>query len=433
MRGCIRRYGAASRLAVPRLSVLRSSAPFRAPGQGLRAAMVKRTHSDASVEVHPGGGSPLIQRYMDERFQHMYASPQFLSVFRRIPKTAQHYIAWDQGKVSMALIFQIAGKEVLVVNEQIALEKEELEQFVQHVFRENPSAQRVIFPAISQESGMPSHPYSAILRTSDIVLSLPTTAQAYLASLGKSTRSALKRYINKVKRDYPSFKFEAIPSGQVNAADIDAILAMNEARIEKRNQAPDIGEKEAVHTRELLDKCGFVALIKIDNQIVAGSVNYQFGDNFFLHLLSHDSRYDHYGLGTMCCYLSICECIARGGKEYHFLWGQYEYKYRLLGVQRDFVRLTVYRSAFRMLLQSGLYVKPALANTSYLFKDWVIRKSLRKDKAKVASIVLYHAFNAARNLRRSAAAGWGWRAASRNTSLLERQQRDVVFHNRQGD
>jgi len=408
----IRRYCAAFRLFMP----IRS----RASGERPQAAMVKIICRDVA-EVPEDKECSSIQRYMDGRFQHMYASSQFLRVFHRIPNTAQQYAAFKGGKVSTALMFDVVGRDVFVVNEQIALEKEEIEQFVAYVFRENPSARRVIFPGISPEFGMVSYPNSAILWTSDIFLPLPETVETYLAALGRATRSSLKRYGNKIRRDHPSFQFEAFPSGHANAAEIDALLSMNEARIEKRSQAPDISEREAIFTRELLEKCGFVALIRIDNEIVAGTINFQFGSNFFLHLLSHDSRFDRYGLGTLCCYLSICECIARGGKEYHFLWGQYEYKYRLLGVQRDFVRLTIYRSTIRMLLQSRLYLNPALANICYLVKDWAIRKSLRKDRTNLASILLFDVLNAARNFRRSAVAYWGARAAARKRAVMERQ------------
>jgi hypothetical protein len=122
----------------------------------------------------------------------------------------------------------------------------------------------------------------------------------------------------------------------------------------------------------------------------------------------------------LCCYLGICECISRGGNEYHFLWGQYEYKYRLLGAQRDFARLTIYRSPFQKFLQSGVHLNPRFANTRYLVKDWVIRKSLRRDTSNVSSRLLFDVLKAARNFRRSAAALRGAVRASGKSPVVDR-------------
>jgi hypothetical protein len=377
--------------------------------------------SEMVLNTLPAGKRTSTIEYMDKRFQHMYASPQFLSVFARLPTATKLYTASSGTDLSTALLFHVSGPDVIVLNEQIVLGKEEIERFVQFVFEQNPCARRVLFPAISPHFQTLACPYSATLWTSDIVLSLPKTEAEYRASLGKSTRSSLKRYSNKIRKEHPSFQFEVIPSGRVDAALIDTLLSLNKARIEKRNQAADIGQNDTRCMQELLEKCGFVALIKIQNEIVAGAVNFQFGSNYFLHLLSHDSRFDRYGLGTLCCFLGICECIRRGGSEYHFLWGQYEYKYRLLGEQRDFAKLTIYRSAFQKFVQSGLDLNPRFANTRYLVKDWVIRKSLRRDSSKVTSMLLFDVLHAARSFRRSAAALRAALATSRKAAAMDRQ------------
>jgi CelD/BcsL family acetyltransferase involved in cellulose biosynthesis len=95
---------------------------------------------------------------------------------------------------------------------------------------------------------------------------------------------------------------------------------------------------------------GMVCTITLGGRLCAGTINYRVHDNYFLETLAHDPAFDDYRLGMLCCYLSICECIARGGKEYHFLWGQDDYKVRLHGVQRDLDDLVIYRSHLHMLL-----------------------------------------------------------------------------------
>ena len=53
-----------------------------------------------------------------------------------------------------------------------------------------------------------------------------------------------------------------------------------------------------------------------------------------MHVIAHDPGFDQARLGLLCCYLSICESIRRGMREYHLLSGRYDYKRRLRGQQR---------------------------------------------------------------------------------------------------
>src|SRR5690606_1967060 len=95
---------------------------------------------------------------------------------------------------------------------------------------------------------------------------------------------------------------------------------------------------------------------RIGGVICAGTILYEAGGEYYLDVLSHKSAYNDIGLGTLCCYLSICECIRRDGKAYHFLWGRYDYKLRLGGIERPLSNVMLYRSRQRMLLHPGLAV-----------------------------------------------------------------------------
>jgi hypothetical protein len=99
-------------------------------------------------------------------------------------------------------------------------------------------------------------------------------------------------------------------------------------------------------------------------------MSFRAGDNYFLNVLAHDPAFDEYWLGILCCYMTICECIARGGEEFHFLWGRYDYKFTLLAVTRDLERLVIYRSRSKMLSNPDVWFKTAM-------EDWSRRANLR--------------------------------------------------------
>jgi hypothetical protein len=136
-------------------------------------------------------------------------------------------------------------------------------------------------------------------------------------------------------------------------------------------------------------------------------VHAMFGDTVLIRLRSVQgvlrlkqkygaARLEAAWLGTLCSYLTICECIARVGSEYHFLWGQYEYKYRLLGVQRDLDCLVVYRSRAHVVLCSDLALTIAVRGYLRAAKVWLRDRASSKD-----SVVPRLALNVLRRMRNS--------------------------------
>lgn len=139
----------------------------------------------------------------------------------------------------------------------------------------------------------------------------------------------------------------------------------------------------------------------IDGQVCAGTINYRVADNYFLQVVAHAPAYDDYGLGTLCCYLTICECIARRGDEYHFLWGRYEYKYRLLGVERDLSHLLIYRSRLHMALNGRTTLRHLYGGKMYELRDWMEQHARRIDDSSVFGAAAFHALNGMKKVKRS--------------------------------
>jgi len=146
---------------------------------------------------------------------------------------------------------------------------------------------------------------------------------------------------------------------------------LNRLRMASKGKESTNDDDTAQRIVQLAGECGLVGAILLDGRICAGSINYCVGTNYFLETLAHDPAYDDYRLGTLCCFLTICECIARGGNEYHFLWGQDEYKTRLLGVQRDLDDLVIYRSHWHMLLCGKLALQSIANGGKRHLRIWV--------------------------------------------------------------
>jgi hypothetical protein len=179
-------------------------------------------------------------------------------------------------------------------------------------------------------------------------------------------------------------RHEVYAGADIDEAQVRGIIELNRARMAGKNRSSYIDDAEAERIVHFAKRYGLMSVMSIDGRVCAGAINFRVGDNYFLKVIAHDPAYNDYRLGTLCCYLTICECIARGGRDYHFLWGRYEYKYRLLGVQRDLDHVALYRSR----LQMGLNGRRALGNACKRAvlhtRSWVLQRARNNDRTGIA-------------------------------------------------
>jgi hypothetical protein len=299
-------------------------------------------------ESYEDGMPAFLERELGRLYCSIFSSmPQF-----RIHGGAENasvYVARCGERVLSALLYRIEGARAVVSNQCFTLEDVEAQRFASYIFRRYPQLDAVSFCAV--ESRLQEQPYPMLLSRfgEDFVLKLPSTVEDYHAQLGKSTRNYVNRYLKKLYRTYPGFSFEACSGSEVREADVAAVFEMNRLRMTQRGMTYGFSEDYPARTTQLLGETGVLCLAKIDGVICAGTILYEVEGEYFLDVLSHKSEYNDVGLGTLCCYLSICECIRRSGKVYHFLWGHYDYKTRLGGVERTLSEVTLYRSRLSML------------------------------------------------------------------------------------
>ena len=353
-----------------------------------------------TVSLHANSVPPFVNEEMDRLYQHMHCSLVYHDLYGAITPGTSTYVARREDEIVAVILFCVENGTARVLNEQLRLDAAEIQRFCDTVFEAHPSVQIVTFPVIENAVAGLSYPYQQSLCTQDIVLTMPVSADAYLNSLGKSTRNYIKRYQNKLRRDFPSLTCQTYDRADASEQDIRDIIALNIARMASRYTSSYIDDNEAERIIKLVRICGLVTVMRINGRVCAGTINYRFGENYFLKVVAHDPKYDEYGLGTLSCYLAIRECIARQGREYHFLWGRYEYKFRLLGTQRDLSHLAIYRSRIQMLRNGRDVIKFTYSGTMYRVRDWMEAKMRRKDSSTLSGRVAFHCLNGLKKLKR---------------------------------
>jgi Acetyltransferase (GNAT) domain len=357
-----------------------------------------------------------VEPELERLYGNTYSSLLQLETYGDLDAGTSTYVVHRSGRIISLLLYRVERNRVRVLNEGLRLDSTELARFCDYVFAAYPSVQLVSFYAIETDVRRLAFPFQRYNCLEDIAMPLPATAEDYLASLGKNTRRNIKRYTDRLKRSFPSFRFDVLEKEAVDEQHVHAIVGFNHARMAEKNKTSAIDEVETQRIVRMAKASGMIGIATIDGRICAGAISYRTGDNYFLYVLAHDPAYDAYWIGVLCCYLTIRECIARGGREFHFLWGRYEYKFTLGAVARDLDRVTVYRSRAHLLLNAATALEAVFAGHVRRSKLW-LQEEIREQYGLAPAILqrTLRLLRALRALQRvpAACAGYGARLLCR--------------------
>lgn len=331
-----------------------------------------------------------------------YASLEHLRIYGGI-EGASTYVEWNGNAIANLLLFRIEGRAARVMNEMIAVDAALAERFARYLFDAHPQVLHADFHAIRPAFDTLSFPHQCIKHSEDFVIRLPATPNEYLARFGKATRKKLRQDLNRAERGLASFRFEVHAGEAIREQDLRAIVALNHARMTLQHRESYLDEAETQRLLRLARECGFISAIRIDGEIRAGAIYARFGDNFFSQVNAHDPVFDEWRLGILCCYLTVCDCIARGGREFHLLWGRLPYKSMMQGVQVDLARLTIYRSRIAMLRHAVPVVRNLAFAASRTAKYWLLAPEREKQPAARALVLLVRFIRLLRRWRHPAA------------------------------
>lgn len=323
-----------------------------------------------SIQCYDNDIPAFVGPALERLYGNLFSSLDYYRVFGGADR-ASVYVVREGNKVVCAWLFRRHRNTVRVINEGIRVDQDDVLRFAGYMFGRYPKVNVISFHAVRPNMADLPMPFQRFNCLEDMVLTLPATSESYLGSLGRSTRSYIHRYLNKLKRDFPGFAFHSMAADGITEDQIRHVIELNRLRMANKGRESINDEDITRRIVALSRQCGLLGVITINGRICAGSVNYRVGNNYFLETLAHDPAYDDYRLGTLCCYLTICECIARGGGEYHFLWGQDDYKKRLLGVQRDLDDIVIYRSWLHMVLVGKLVMQHTVQAAVRRARIWV--------------------------------------------------------------
>lgn len=311
-----------------------------------------------TVEWYEDPLPPWLEAALIALHGNLYSTLEAIRLFN--PGAALSAFVLRRGDAPVQIVvFGIDGRRANVLNAVIRLGADEIALFARGLFARCPRVSAIAFQPSQVEAGGLAYPHQHGVVQEDIVVTLPGTADEFRMRLGGETRRNLKRRSDQLDREHPSNAFEARVGADVPDEWIGEILRFHYARMASKNKQSGIDREYEREIRALVRRFGVVGVVTIEGRIAAGAIGYRVGANHYLHVIAHDPRYDRVSLGRLCVYAMIRDCIGREAREFHFLWGEYDYKYNFLGVRRDLALLTVYRSRLHVLLHPHLFLATA--------------------------------------------------------------------------
>jgi CelD/BcsL family acetyltransferase involved in cellulose biosynthesis len=311
------------------------------------------SNAEISITCHENEVPDFIEAELERLYGNIFSSMRQFRIYGWTGGNTGTYVVRRGEAIVTLLLFERDGRTLRVKNEGIKLPAAEIERFTEYMFARYPQIEVIAFKAIETDIRRCDRPLQRFNHLEDLILPLPATVEAYQASLKQNVRRNIKRYTERLARQYPGHEYRVYEKDELDAQLVRDIIEFNRARMAGKNIASLIDDEEAARIIELVRQAGLVGVIRIDGRLCAGAVSFQSGGNYFLNVLAHDPQYDEFGLGLLCCYQTICACIRRGGGEFHFLWGRYNYKFMLGATQRDLDNILLYRSRPHMLRNAG--------------------------------------------------------------------------------
>lgn len=339
--------------------------------------------ADVVSEIHEQAVPDFASQALDRLQGSLYASLKYLQLCEPGQVLPHTWVGYRNGEITGVLLFRIQGRCVKVVSEVIVLDPSQIDAFSACVFRHFPGVHRIVFNAVSLQSRPCSLPNQHFAYSENYVLKLPSSNEAYIAALGKSTRQSVRGYRNRLQRDFPDFSWAAYASDALTAeqqrALVQTLQHFKRESMTARGKSAHIDPAETERLLTMAAECGLFGIGVIQGRVCAGALSCRIGDTYVMLLSASDPAMSTYRLGMLTCLWSIADCIERGARECHLLWGRYAYKHQLQAVPRALHRMTVYPSVKDMLLQP-VTVLMMLLRSQYVRGEYWLREQVAAQK-----------------------------------------------------
>jgi hypothetical protein len=298
-----------------------------------------------------------VEAALERLYGDLFSSLPQLRIYGKLTQQTSTYVARKGDEIVTIFLFEHRNRQVRVINEGMKFSADELRLFSDTIFSRYKSADFIYFNGVEAPVGRIPFPHQRLACPGDLVLALPPTSDEYFASLGKHLRYNVRRSLTRLPAEHPSFRVDFYDAADTRENHIREIIGLNKIRMGSVKRVYKRDQEEVQRVIDLCRSHGLVAVMSIDGKVCAGSIGFLVGDTHIGRIVSHDHNYDKYSIGTLCIFLCIRECIARGYKRFNFMSGNNDYKSLFGGKPRHLEEILIYRSWAQLVLNPDVAAK----------------------------------------------------------------------------
>jgi len=252
----------------------------------------------------------------------------------------------EEDKLIHLILFTINRHDtVTILNRVFEIDSKHLIFFSNFIFNSKLHIAKIqVNHLINQIIDKNKFPYICNPFDEDYILKWTESSSDYFSCLSPKQRYHTKNSISKIVKGFGNYSFNIFEKNNINESLIKKIIEMNFLRMMDKNVISGFDYKYVESIIQFVKYFGFVSVLEINNEIVAGTINYSIGNNFFQEIISSDPKFNKYNVGHICQFLTIKNFIESGGNEFHLLWGNSPYKQRLLAERYQLYSVTIFNT-----------------------------------------------------------------------------------------
>jgi CelD/BcsL family acetyltransferase involved in cellulose biosynthesis len=200
--------------------------------------------------------------------------------------------------------------------------------------------------------------HSRTMATSPYIL-LPPTWEEYLQSLGSKTRNTLHRKLKQLKKEHAVEYQKCHPVDNLRDK-VQCLFRLQQMAWQSRGLNGSLTDDTLcdfnVDIARLFAERGWLNLsfIAVDGEAASAVYGFDYADKFYYGPTGYHPGYGRYSLGHLHILSLIEEAVKAGRKEFDFLIGAEEYKYRWQAVDRRNLQVIMAKKGFSDRLQLKL-------------------------------------------------------------------------------
>jgi hypothetical protein len=294
---------------------------------------------------------------VERLYQSVFSSRVMLEKPELIGTILYAWVEKNEQQITDILLFRNDGCTTRVANEVIAFSSGVIERFSNAVFLNYPIIQFIRLHSIKLQSELKKIAAFKSEFSEDYVLTLPASKERWVASLSSRTRERLRMYVRQAKDTKNSISLSISQRGEIDESEVRYLLKLNQDRMQQKGKSYGISALEEDRICRELKIVGYLFLLKKKDQICAGLLCSVVGNDIYMHVLAHDTKYDALRLGWVCCYQAVEHLISENFQRIHFLWGHYDYKKKMGAKPIELYRVLIVRSLTKSLLHPKILMQ----------------------------------------------------------------------------